>query len=189
MIRHAVVLGVALAALSCESLARFDTRSGEPFCGPIVGAQFVRTPESEGGFRARWSTPSGYRVLGARLELDTDSLTTTPGSLSTNDAGAGPCGARPTFDRAPLRVTPEVVHDSLSSMEFEDGQVQNLVAWVDSTCRGPMLAVVSLYKNDRVGLRLMKPRSAPPTAGATATPERDAFALFSLDRRDQADCP
>jgi hypothetical protein len=166
-------LFVVLAAplCSCQSLARFDTKDGGAYCGPIVSAQFVRTLESEGGFQGS---------LRLRLEIDTDHLTTLPGKLTTDDAQDGPCMPRATFDRASLRVTPEVVHDALSTMTFEDGQVQNIVAWVDSTCRGPMLAVVSLLKSDRVDVRLLQP-SAAAAAGDT---KRDAFALFSLDRLD-----
>jgi hypothetical protein len=62
-------------------------------------------------------------------------------------------------------------------MTFEEGQVQNIVAWTRSTCRGPMLAVVSFLKNDHVDVRLLKPRAAKPAPG-----ERDAFAFFPLSR-------
>ena len=64
-------------------------------------------------------------------------------------------------------------------MTFEDGQVRNLVAWVTSTCRGTMLSVVSLYKEEHVVVRFLRPASTPP---ATAT-ERDAFSLFILGRQ------
>jgi hypothetical protein len=154
---------------SCQSLARFDTQNGAAYCGSIVGAQFIRTPmESDVGFQ---------RDLRLRLEIDTDHLTTVPGKITTDDAADGPCLPQATFEKANLRVTPEVVHDTLSTMTFEDGQVQNIVAWVDSTCRGPMLAIVSLVKNDHVDVRLLKPATGPPD-----TAKRDSFALFSLDR-------
>jgi len=111
-----------------------------------------------------------------------------PGSLTTNDgssapvadggassSSAGPCKPNKTFDHAPLRVTPQVAHDSLSLMTFEEGQAHNVVAWVDSTCRGKMLAIVSLYNRDRVEVRLLKPAPTKSTSS-------DAFALFTLSR-------
>lgn len=156
---------------SCQTLSRFDTKNGAAYCGSIVSAPFVRTLESEGGFQGN---------LRLRLELDTDHLSTTPGKLTTDDAADGPCAPQATFDGAGLRVTQEFVHDALSTMTFEDGQIQNVVAWVDSTCRGPMLAVVSLLKSNRVDVRLLKPSAAVPAG----TAKQDAFSLFSLDRHD-----
>ena len=172
----ALLLGASL--VSCQSLSRFDTENGAAYCGPIVSAQFVRTvlgpdvtpPEARVGFQ---------REFRLKLEIDANHLTTAPGTLTTDDAADGPCQPRATFDKSPLRVTPEVVHDALSNMTFEDGQVQNIVAWVDSTCRGPMLAVVSLLKNDNVDVRLLK-----PALGTGTEPKTDSFALFSLDRCD-----
>jgi hypothetical protein len=116
-----------------------------------------------------------------RVDLDMSQLTTFPGTLTSDDSDDGPCTATPdhrTFNKAQLRVTKEVVSDALSSMTFEDGQVDNIIAWVDSSCRGTMLAIVSLYKNDRVEVRLLKPVD-PATV---ATGQRDAFALFTLQR-------
>jgi hypothetical protein len=164
------LLGAALS-LSCQSLDRYDTKNGAAYCGAIVSGQFVRTTVTEGGFD---------KALRLRLRLDTDLLATAPGTLTTDDAADGPCAPKATFDGAKLRVTKELVGDALSSLTFEDGQVHNIVAWVDSTCRGPMLSIVSLYKDDRVEVRLLRPGEAAATGG---TP-RDAFALFPLQRSD-----
>lgn len=164
------MLCLSVAVCACERLSRFDTKGSAAYCGAIVGAQFIRTTESKGGFR---------RDLELRLQLDTEALSTLPGTLTTDDAAIGPCAPSAQFHEAPLRVTPEVVNDALSSMEFEDGQVHNVVAWVDSTCRGPMLSIVSLYKNGHVEVRLLK----PGTTGLDGT-DRDAFALFQMARSD-----
>jgi hypothetical protein len=177
MSRLRALLPIVLACplFSCQNLARFDTKNGAAYCGSIVDAQFIRTPPESDGFQR----------LRMRLEIDTDQLTTIPGKITTDDAAtnspdtAGPCSPQATFENASLRVTPEIVHDALSTMTFEDGQIQNIVAWVDSTCRGTMLAVVSLAKNDHVEVRLLKPAIGPPN-----TTKRDSFALFSLDRND-----
>jgi hypothetical protein len=85
----------------------------------------------------------------------------------------------PTFNGAEVRIQPEVVNDSLSSMTFEDGQVYNVIGWVDS-CRGSMLAIISLSKADRVEVRLLEPRDI-------AGKSHDVFSLFSL-RRYQDGC-
>lgn len=168
--RSALVLGAALLLLpSCERLERFDTSGPAAYCGTVVGAQFIRTTEAEGGFA---------RDLRLQLEVDGGQLSVSPGTITTDDGAAGPCAPSPLFDQAPLRVTPEIVSDSLSTLQFEEGQVHNVVAWVTSSCRGPMLAIVSLYKNDRVAVRLLK----PGTPGSTAT--QDAFALFPMTRSE-----
>lgn len=166
--RLLVALGLSLSLLGCESLSRFDTGGTAAYCGAITGAQFIRTTESKGGFA---------RDLRLRLELDMGALSTVPGTLTTDDEAAGPCAPGRQLDAAPLRVTPEVTNDALSSLQFEEGQVHNIVAWVSSTCRGPMLAIVSLYKNDHVAVRLLKPGTTG-LAGA----DRDAFALFQMSR-------
>lgn len=181
--------GAALACfvLGCQSLDQFDTTQGGAYCGYLESSQFIWSPPStdtaappeEGGFA---------RGLGLTLDLDTAHLDTVPGRLTTNDgAGAlpadagrgapppGPCKPSKTFDHAPLRVTSQVAHDALSLMTFEDGQAHNVVAWVDSTCRGKMLAIVSLYNRDRVEVRLLKPAPTKSTSS-------DAFALFTMSR-------
>jgi len=164
LLPHAVI---AVCLFGCQSLDRFDTTKGGAYCGAIVSSQFVWTPPDKGGFG---------RTLRLKLEIDTGYLDTLPGYLTTDDGDVGPCAPSKTFERAPLRVTPEVVHDSLSLMTFEEGQTHNIIAWVDSTCRGSMLAVVSLYDRDRVEVRLLKP--AQPNSATTT----DAFALFPLSR-------
>jgi hypothetical protein len=162
----------AASTLGCNSIDRFDTSGNDAYCGSVVAANFIRTTEAEDGFD---------RTLRARLEIDASALSTVPGVLTTDDGDDGPCANAPTFDAAPLLVTPELLHDPLSQLAFGDAQDHNLVTWVESTCRGYMLAVVSLRADDRVELRLLK----PPEAGSAAP--RPAFALFTMSRRRQ-DC-
>ena len=52
-------------------------------------------------------------------------------------------------------------------------------------CEGPMLAVVSLLRNDEVEVRLMKPPAAP--TGSATEPPPAGFALFQLTRH-KSDC-
>lgn len=190
MSRPSTSFALAGLVLGCQSLDRFDTKQDAAYCGAIESSQFIWTPPApntlpacdtslpeEGGFDRR---------LRMRLQLDTSALPAgdparPPGRITTDDTDLCPCAPEATFQAAPLRVMPEVSRDSLSLMTFEDGQVKNIIAWVDSTCRGPMLAIVSLYNTDRVDVRILK---AAPTGASGATDHRDAFALFPLDRRE-----
>ena len=82
-----------------------------------------------------------------------------------------------------MRAIEQVQSDQLSLLEFGDGRELNFLAWVDSTCLGPVLAVVSLLKNDGVELRLLKPRPAPGENAPAA--ERPGFIVFTLSRYDE----
>lgn len=161
-------------AAGCRSLDRFETEPPSAYCGSLVGA-----PLFHEGFVPTGAPPS----LSLRLELDMSSLTTRPGVLSSNDRATGLCKAkdRPLFDQASLRAIPQITNDALSQADFGEGHDHDFFAWVDSTCQGTMLAVVSLLKNDAVEVRLLKPApDVPPSAG----PERQpGFALFYLEKR------
>jgi hypothetical protein len=65
------------------------------------------------------------------------------------------------------------------------GRDHNFMAWVDSSCAGPILAVVSLLKNDDVEVRLMRPPTPP--ARPNAPPREAGFALFPMTRHKN-DC-
>lgn len=151
-----------VAASACKDLDRFDTRSDGDYCGAIVQSAFTRK-----GFD---SLPT------LRLSLDIDQLTVAPGSLSSNDVN-GPCSPLPLFDQAPLQVTQELFADPLSLLEFGAAREYNFIAWVDSTCQGRTLAVVSLMSDDNVEVRLLRP-------GTLAEPDSNEFGVFQL----QKDC-
>ncbi|MEB2312549.1 MAG: hypothetical protein OZ921_06960 [Sorangiineae bacterium] len=155
---------LALGALvGCRSLDRFDTSGDDSYCGDIVAASFVRDTRY----------PPSMRMM---LELDMTNLATVPGHVTTDDAS---CGGAPLFHDAKLRAMREVLNDPLSLMRFGDGQQHNILAWADSSCAGPVLAVVSLMKNDDVEVRLLR-----PTSEAEARENRaSGFALFQLTRR------
>jgi hypothetical protein len=111
--------------------------------------------------------------------------TVVVGRFNTDDQADGLCAAGGTvlFDNAPLRAIPELDHDPLSTLEFGDGRDYNFFAWVDSTCQGTVLSVVSLMRNDAIEVRLLKP-AAMPAIDAQAE-RRPGFALFTLSRRDE----
>jgi len=166
-------LAVLPTMLGCRDIDRFDTSGAPAYCGSMVSAPFLHEALIPDG------TPPN---LGLRLEIRSDSLASAPGTLTTNDRTRGFCAPEPLFLDAPLRTLSEAAHDSLSSLEFGEGQEHNVLAWVDSSCQGTFLAVISLLKNDDVELRLLKPAAKPlPEAPAT---ERPGFGIFPLSRRE-----
>lgn len=175
MISRSLVLPAALlTATSCRQLERFDTRPGESWCGAMVAA-----PTLQDGMVPDGTPP---RLLAA-LTLDLARLSTEPGRLRTDDAARGLCRPAPLFDDAPLRALREAQYDQLSLLDFGEGREHNFLAWVDSSCVGPLLAVVSLMKSDRVELRLLKPGPASAADGGAA--ERPGYAVFQLSRSAQ----
>lgn len=170
----ALAWSMALSAtLGCSTLDRFDTKEGEAYCGNIA----------PGGI-ARQDFDVDLRL---RMTLDTDQLSSVPGTLSTSPAKALPdtCVGEPVLQAAHMQVTEAMLHDPLSTFDFGMGRDYNFMAWTDSPCAGPVLAVVSLMKNDDVEVRLMKPPVPPPTGTAEPTPA--GFALFKMTRQKN-DC-
>jgi hypothetical protein len=171
------IFALAGFALGCRDLERFDTDGAAAYCGELTGSPFADALTAD-------SAPP----IRARLELDTSRLESTPGVVTTSDAVDGLCAPEPLLNAALLRAIPELTHDPLSMLEFGSGRDHNFFAWVDSTCQGTMVAVVSLMQNEKVELRLLKP--APMSAdGANAPPgEKSGFGMFSLRRENSGDC-
>jgi len=168
----AVIALCAVSAASCGDLDSFNSKPDEAYCGTIG------LPPFQAGF-VDDDSPS---VLKLALTLNMDKLTTEPGTLISKDP-LGICGTpeapQVLFQNAALRAIPELQHDVLSALTFGEGHEHDFFAWVDSTCLGTMLAVVSLMKNNYVELRLFKPAPFP---GPNATPaQRPGFALFHLN--------
>ena len=164
-------LGLCLLGLACTDLSEYQLEADEAYCGSMVSAPVFQSgfvPEDEG------------RRMRLRLHLDIDALTTMPGSITSDDLKFGLCkdSDQPLFDEAPLRAIPEVLHDSISTLEFGQGREHSFFAYVDSTCQGTMLAVVSLMKSKDVEVRLFKPAAmAKPDAPAAKS---SGYALFYL---------
>ena len=164
--RLAIALASALCAVGCRDLERFDTGESGAYCGTIIASDFTRS-----GFAPN---------LGMRLTLDIHALEVAPGTLTTNDAAAGgPCSPLPEFDHAPLLVTPPLFADPLSQLEFGANRDYNFMTWVDSTCLGSAMAVVSLMHTGQVEVRLLR----RGTAGVDG-PTPDEFGVFQLERND-----
>jgi hypothetical protein len=178
---NALALFGVLSLFGCRNLDQFTSKPGEAYCGPIIGQ-----PEFQDGFVKQGEPPD----LELALTLDTNRLTSQPGRLSSGDAANGMCAApgapQALFDNVPLRAIPAVDHDVLSALTFGEGHEHDFFAWVDSTCQGTMLSVVSLMKNGQVELRLFKPERMP---APDATPaEVPGFAVFHLQAQQRSDC-
>ena len=167
-----ITLAALIAASGCRNLDSFSGKPGDAYCG-----QLLSQPEFQDGFLPLGSRPN----LELELRLDTSKLTSEPGILRSNDAATGLCASTSgaLFQDAPLRAIPAVDHDVLSTLSFGEGHEHDFFAWVDSSCQGTMLAVVSLMKNDQVEMRLFKPARLPPPK---APPDQQpGFAMFHFD--------
>lgn len=172
--RLAVLVGFASAALlaaACRDVTRFSSK-GDRFEGSVVKGSFVRSGVVEDA-----------RMC---LTLDTDHLQDAPGSITTSDG---------RFHRTPLRPIPQIWHDPLSTLEFGDGRVQNLVYAASPALGdgGPfeaqdVMVIVSLMQSDHIEVRLL--RGAPQTdAGVPPAGVASAlFGVFNLERLPGA-CP
>lgn len=173
--KFVTLVGALTVCAGCRDLDRFDTKPGEAYCGSMVAAKFLYD-----GFIPDNSRPN----LGLRLQLDVGALTTQPGTLTTDDAATGICNPQALLQDAPLTSIREVENDALSLLEFGDGREYNFIAWVDSSCVGQLLAVVSLMKNDSVEVRLLKPRQPAGDAGtADDATHRSGFVVFTLAKK------
>ena len=168
-LRAGILGGFALAfiaGLGCRDLERFDTGASGAYCGRIIDSDFTRSGFAPG--------------LSLRLTLDIDALDVAPGTLTTDDtATPAPCSPLPEFDHAPLLVTPALFADPLSQLEFGGTRDYNFMAWVDSSCQGSALAVVSLMHTGQAEVRLL--RRGTGVAGDTS---EEQFGVFQLERND-----
>jgi len=185
-----LALALSTTSVGCRSLERFNAEKPAAYCGDIVGASALQQDPGarEPAHELTGLIPTGSPpTLQVRLQLDTSSLSDRPGTLTSHDAGHGVCGDSPLFDEAPLRAIPGLLHDALSQLEFGQGHEHDLFAWVDSTCKGTMIAVVSLLTDGAVEVRLFKPAPDLPPPPKTDQADLAGFSLFYL-RRNQNGC-
>ena len=171
-ILRAAMTALAASACTFQDLDQWATRDDSAYCGAIVTLPEVYTPPENDGFQPN---------LEIAMTFDSD-LELAPGTLTSNDTN-GPCRPSATFDKAPLRLIKQLQHDPLSTFTFGIGRTHNFMAWVTSTCRGSMLATVSLMSDGTAQLRLIKDISPDPDADATDP--RAGFALFPMARKSE----
>jgi hypothetical protein len=172
MTRMCCVLGLLLANTGCKNLNKFDTSKNEVFCGELVSAEYA----SEGfEYWTRQSQP-----LQISMTLDTNHLDDLPGKLRSNDTNWGPCAPLPLFDDAPLRTIKKALGDRLSNIRLGEDHDEEILAFVDSTCSGSMLAIVSLVQDGNTELRLIRPAKE----ATTEVTDQPRFGVFSLTKRN-----
>jgi hypothetical protein len=182
-VRSFLALVALLALASCRNLDRFDTGEKGAYCGDLVSG-----PSFHDGFvpdEAPALLRLGMTLDTSKLSTYSDNKATQPGFVTSNDRASGLCSERgqALFENAPLRSIPQADHDSIASMSFGEGHDMDFFAWVDSTCQGTMLAVVSLLRKGDVELRLFKPAPIPSEDADAA--RRPGFALFYLHKNDE----
>jgi hypothetical protein len=170
-----------LAGIGCHSSDKFDTRHGEMYCGSLVGQGAVSTGFEELG----WEGTSNKSTLA--LTLNTAELYKKdgiPSVMTSNDATFGPCKpSHALFEQAKVRNLGAALGDRLSSMRLNDDHEEDIVTYVDSTCSGSMVGILSLVKNGDVEMRLLRPAPLSATNdAAVAETDKARFGLFVLSK-------
>jgi hypothetical protein len=162
----------SLNSQGCKSVDRFDTGPNGAFCGELVSE-----------FAADGLVPDHSTAkLRLALTLDTKSLGDYPGVLSSDDVTDGLCVGQPLFNKAQVRTITAALYDVIASVQITQDHYQDIFTWVDSTCQGTFVSILSLMNDGKVEVRLFKPKAATD-AGAAAS-ERAGFGVFSLTRRE-----
>lgn len=190
MNRAKVLFQCLLAALigsSCRSVDRFDTHDDEAYCGRLLGQDDLSL-----GFEAASWTGSGEQATITIEALRTAQLFDQNGKvalLTTHDANYGPCSAelQPLFARAPIRTIGKAQGDRLANLQISEDHEGDYVTFVDSSCSGSMVAILSLIQDGTLELRLLRPAPAKDLdASVPATPDNTPrFGLFQLTKQKQ----
>ncbi len=168
----ALALLVVCWMAGCHSLDRFDTTDDAEYCGKLLAPGFASSGLVENGDQAS--------QLRLKLSLNTKTIATRPGVVSSNDATFGICKPLPLFDDAPLRTIEPALHDEISLLRIGEGHEDDALVWVDSTCSGSMLGVLSLIADGHVELRVFRPRPEP--SSTTPIADTPGFGVFSFDK-------
>ena len=166
MIGRAIVLLFApLALTGCRDLSGFSTH-GDSFAGGV--------------------TNTGVDLAGVDssttlcLTLDTDHLQDAPGSIWTSDD---------RFHAVPMRPIPQIWSDPLSTLQFGEGRVKNLVYVARASTPFPdgqgddVFIVLSLMQGGDIEARML--RGAPVVApdGGADSSQVTVFAVFDTTRQ------
>jgi hypothetical protein len=159
IVRRLGVLSLGLTLVpACKDVTRFSNY-GDHYEGAIVSGSFVRAGFDDG--------------VQACVVLDANHLQDAPGTLSTSDG---------RFHATPLKPIPQIWHDPLSTLQFGEGRVQNLLyiatPMIDGAADADVTAIVSLMQGGNVEVRLL--RGAPPVGAMDEG--TSLFGVFSLQR-------
>jgi len=177
------IAAAAMSAAACRDVQRFST-AGDHFEGSVVRGDFVRA--GVGG---------DVRLC---LTLDTDHLQDAAGTITSSDG---------RFAKTPLRPIPQIWHDPLSTLDFGQGRIKNMMymaAPVEDGGAADVTVVVSLMQAGGVEVRMLRgapgaPDAATPSGGNPSgrspasldgvqegprarSAESNLFAVFALER-------
>lgn len=166
MVRRAVTLLVAaLGLVGCRDLSGFSTH-GDSFSGGV--------------------TNTGVDLAGIDssttlcLTLDTDHLQDAPGSIWTSDD---------RFHAVPMRPIPQVWSDPISTLQFGEGRVKNLI-YVARASRpfgdgngDDVMVVLSLMQGGDIEARLLRGAPMPAADGGAGASQTTVFAVFGTKRQ------
>jgi hypothetical protein len=154
-----------VALVGCRDLSGFSTH-GDSFSGGV--------------------TNTGVDLAGVDsstslcLTLDTDHLQDAPGSIWTSDD---------RFHAVPMRPIPQVWSDPLSTLQFGDGRVKNLIYVARaSTPFGDgngddVLVVLSLMQGGDIEARLLRGAPMATAEGGANASQTTVFAVFDTKRQ------
>lgn len=176
--RRAATLAASITAASlfgCHEVSDFSTSSGGSYQGSITGAHFVRT-----------GIGASVRMC---LAIDADRLQDAPGTISTSDG---------LFQKAALRPIPQFWQDPLSTFNFGEGRIQNVLYVASENAAdtgtplgasGDVFVVLSFMVAGTIEVRLLRGAPGAPAAGddGGAGPP-SLFGVFSLTR-ESGSCP
>jgi hypothetical protein len=185
-LRLVAAAAASAALVACHDVSDFSTASGGVFEGPITSASFVRA-----------GLGASVRMC---LSIDTTQLQVSPpaspGAVSTSDG---------LFTSTPLRGINQFWADPLSTFNFGEGRIQNVLYVAtgnatDAAASGDVTVVISFMVGGNVEVRLLRGASGPPTASPAspapdgAAPDSGAagppqvFGVFALSRQTGS-CP
>jgi hypothetical protein len=165
--------GVALASIgllafasACRDVSGFST-NGDSYSGAVINAPFILAGVDGGS-------------TSLCLSLDTNHLQDAPGMMSTSDG---------RFRAVAVRSIPQVWQDPLSTLQFGEGRLKNMLYVARATQPfsdgqgDDVLVVVSLMQAGDIEVRLI--RSAPILAadGGPGPAVHNVFAVFDLNRQ------
>ncbi len=161
-----VVLGALSLVAACRDLSGFNSNGGS-YQGAVIDALFVLAGIDGGS-------------TSACLTIDTGHLQDSPGNLSTSDG---------RFHAAPIRSIPQIWQDPLSTLQFGEGRLKNMMYMVRATTAftdgegDDVLTVISLMQSGDIEVRLI--RGAPGTTdeGGTSSTMQNVFAVFDLTKQ------
>ena len=164
MVPRFAALGLAVAGLGCNTLARYTTAPGELYCGTVTQSAAFRAGLAAGA--QMWATFDATELDG---EL-------SPGAVWTAEP------ARQLLDGAPLRRIPALENDPLSVPDLGGGRDQTRLFALTPAPAGedPLVGALSLRSDDGIELRLLRPGLDPTATPAPPAGRQPLFGLFVL---------